>query len=82
VPEIPPAPVPDFSTTTMTRVPVQLLGAEDARALRMDHRAGFVLSLVDGVSGVEAILDVCGMPRDEAMRILQELIDVGAIALR
>jgi len=48
----------------------------------MDHRAGFVLSLVDGVSGVEAILDVCGMPRAEGLRILQELIDIGAIALR
>jgi DNA-binding IclR family transcriptional regulator len=48
----------------------------------MDHRAGFVLSLVDGVSAVEAILDVCGMPRAEALRILHELIDIGAIALR
>jgi len=50
-------------------------------ALKLDHRAGFVLSLVDGSSSIDDILDVSGMPRRDALRILCELVDRGAIKL-
>jgi hypothetical protein len=82
VPAIPPAPVPVFSAIDLDRVPLRRLDAEQELALHLDHRAGFILSLVDGVSGVDTVLDLCGMPRIEALSILQKLIDVGAIALR
>jgi hypothetical protein len=45
----------------------------------IDHRAGFVLSLVDGASTLETILDVCGMPKLDALRILHELTAHGII---
>jgi hypothetical protein len=40
------------------------------------------LSLVDGVSTVEMILDVSGMPRLDALRILNELVQQRIVALR
>jgi hypothetical protein len=41
---------------------------------QIDHRAGFLLSLVDGKSSLEEIVESCGMPRLDALRILQELV--------
>ncbi len=51
------------------------LPPEELRWLTLDHRAGFLLSLVDGTSTIEEILDISGMPRLEALRILVGLID-------
>jgi hypothetical protein len=48
----------------------------------MDHRAGFILSLIDGASSVDLILDVCGMPKLDALRILQELVQQKIVAFR
>ena len=50
-------------------------------ALSGDHRAGFLLSLVDGESSIETLLDISGMPRLEALRILYGLLDQRVIAL-
>ena len=36
-------------------------------------------SLVDGTTTVEEIVDLSGMPRHEALRLLAELLDGGAI---
>lgn len=47
----------------------------------IDSRTGFLLSLIDGASTFEAILDVCGMPRLDALRILDDLVQRGSIAL-
>jgi len=65
----------------LDRIPAAALNDADMRWLGLDHRAGFLLSRVDGVSTVEEILDVCGMPRLEAIKTLAELIERGAIAL-
>ncbi|HEV8244862.1 MAG TPA: hypothetical protein VGP93_03805, partial [Polyangiaceae bacterium] len=51
------------------------------RWLSLDHRAGFLLSLVDGGSTVEELLDISGMPRYEALRILCELLEQNVIVL-
>ncbi len=53
-------------------------GAE-VRWLGLDHRAGFLLSLVDGTTTVEEVVDLSGMPRHEALRLLAELLDGGAV---
>lgn len=50
--------------------------------LTIDHRAGFFLSLVDGRSTLEDLLDICGMPRLEALHLFVELNDQGIIDLR
>jgi hypothetical protein len=66
----------------LDRVPVVEVAREQLRWLSIDHRAGFVLSLVDGVSSLEMILDVSGMPSLDALRILYELVQQHIIAFR
>jgi hypothetical protein len=57
------------------------LPSDKIRWLSLDHRAGFVLSLVDGDSSVEEILDVCGMPRLDALKLLYTLLEQRVISL-
>jgi hypothetical protein len=66
----------------MDRVPMVMVPRDQLRWLSIDHRAGFVLSLVDGVSSIEMILDVSGMPELDALRILTELAQQRIIAFR
>ncbi len=55
--------------------------SEQIRWLSLDHRAGFLLSLVDGTSSVEELLDISGMARLDALRILFSLVQERVIAL-
>ena len=55
--------------------------ADQIRWLSLDHRAGFLLSLVDGMSSIEEILDVSGMSRLDALRIMYTLVQQRVIAL-
>jgi hypothetical protein len=64
--------------TATLRIAVPL---EEIRWLTLDHRAGFLLSLVDGQSTVEDLIDICGMARLDALRILVELHTRGVVAL-
>jgi hypothetical protein len=63
----------------LSAVPVPALDDTQLRWLGLDHRAGFLLSRVDGHSTVEEVLDICGMPRLEALKTLVDLLDRGAI---
>jgi hypothetical protein len=54
---------------------------DEIRWLSLDHRAGFVLSLIDGSSTVEELLDISGMNRLDALRIIYTLFDQRVIAL-
>lgn len=66
----------------LDRVPTVMVARDQLRWLSIDHRAGFVLSLIDGVSSLEMILDVSGMPELDALRILCELAQQRIIAFR
>jgi hypothetical protein len=66
----------------LDRVPAVTVARDQLRWLSIDHRAGFVLSLIDGVSTVEMILDVTGMPELDALRILSELVQQRIISFR
>lgn len=50
--------------------------------LTIDHRAGFLLSLIDGLSTLEDLLDICGMPRLQALQIFADLADQKVVRLR
>ena len=63
-----------------TSIPVLRVAFDEVKTLALDHREGFLLSLVDGASSVEQILDVCGMPSLEAARILCRLAAEGVVA--
>jgi hypothetical protein len=66
----------------LDRIPNVIVARTHMRWLSIDHRAGFILSLVDGHSTVEMILDVSGMPRLDALRILHELVQQRIVAFR
>jgi len=57
------------------------LSQEELRWLTLDHRAGFLLSLVDGALSVEELLDIAGMPKLESLRILANLLEQRVILL-
>ena len=63
-------------------VPVLALPPAEVARLALDHRAGFVLSHVDGASSVENILDVSAMPHTETLEILAELVTRSIIVMR
>jgi hypothetical protein len=66
----------------LNAVPWLVVTYERLRTLPLDPRAGFVVSLIDGRCTVEVILDLSGMPEDETVDILRQLLGVGAIELR
>jgi hypothetical protein len=57
----------------------QVMDSEQVMSLQLDHRAGFLLSLADGMSTIDEILDVSGMPALDALRMLYELIQEGVL---
>jgi len=63
----------------LRRVPQLAVSAEQLRWLALDHRAGFLLSQLDGRSTFEELLDVCGMPAFEAIRLLVQLLQQNVI---
>jgi hypothetical protein len=67
---------------SLAQIPAVIVQRAQLRWLSIDHRAGFVLSLIDGSSTLEMILDVSGMPKLDSMRILLELIAQRIVALR
>lgn len=67
---------------SLDRVPLVVVPRTQMRWLSMDHRAGFILSLIDGSSTIEMILDVSGMPKLDALRILHELVEQKVVAFR
>jgi len=57
-----------------------VMPSDELRSLNLDHRAGFLLSCIDGMSSIDDILDVSGMRELEALRILFELVQEHVIA--
>jgi hypothetical protein len=54
-------------------IPMLRVSPEELRDKALDPRAGFILSLVDGATPVETLLDLSSMPRLEALRLMYEL---------
>lgn len=54
----------------------------DVTKLNLDHRAAFVLRFLDGMSSVDDVLDASGLPRIDALRILDSLLGARVIAMK
>jgi hypothetical protein len=54
---------------------------DEVQWLALDHRAGFLLSLVDGHSTVDEILDISGMTRLDALKIIFDLTERQVVRL-
>ncbi len=65
-----------------THVPFIRMAREEALRVPLDHWAGFVLSLVDGKTSVDDIIDASSVPEIEALRLLCELREQGLIEVR
>ena len=62
-------------------VPTLAVDQNELRALAVAHRAAFLLSQVDGVSTIEMILDISGMPRADGLRFVIGFLEQGIIRL-
>jgi hypothetical protein len=58
-----------------------VVSPEEVQWLSLDHRAGFLLSLVDGQSTVDEILDISGMTRLDALKIIHDLAEQQVVRL-
>jgi hypothetical protein len=67
-----------FQLGPLDRVPVIVMLREQT-GNRADNRIGVLLPLIDGSSTLEAIVDVCGMPRLDALRSLNDLVQRGIV---
>jgi hypothetical protein len=65
----------------LARIPRLAVPMSDLLTMPLDHRAGFIMSFVDGSYTTEMILDACALPREEAIAILGELAALGVIVL-
>jgi CRP-like cAMP-binding protein len=63
-------------------LPVVVADADHLLAAQLDGKTGFVLSLIDGVTTVESILDLSGMPAEETLGILKDLRARGIVVMR
>jgi HD-GYP domain-containing protein (c-di-GMP phosphodiesterase class II) len=67
---------------SLDAIPSSTVKGADLTKLSLDHRAGFVLTFVDGVSSIDTLIDASGLPRLEMLRILSELVTAGVLSLR
>jgi hypothetical protein len=66
---------PELVLGDLNRIPRLLVAPGVVPGLGLDHHAGFMLALVDSVLTYDTILDVCGMPRKEALGVLARLVE-------
>jgi hypothetical protein len=62
-------------------IPRVAVAPAELRWLTLDHRAGFLLSCIDGTCSIDEVLDVATMPHLEALRTLYELVQEGVVEI-
>jgi len=67
---------------SLDQIPRVAIPSDQITWLSLDHRAGFLLSLIDGASPLEIILDISGMSRLDALRILATLLQQNIITMK
>ncbi|MFC1609353.1 hypothetical protein ACFL6C_00205 [Myxococcota bacterium] len=65
----------------LTTVPSVKMPPEQVIWLDLDHRSGFILAQVDGVSTYDELVELTGMDRLEALRIMAQLVAKGVIGV-
>ena len=67
---------------SLDRIPVRACCAEELLTAPIDHRQGFVLSLVDGATTIESIVDASPQAMHQVLSTLTELLSLGLIGFR
>jgi hypothetical protein len=65
----------------LSAIPRRVMADKDLLGLPLDHRAGFVLALIDGATSIRTIIDLCGMPQDELIHLVERLLMLQVIEL-
>jgi DNA-binding IclR family transcriptional regulator len=55
---------------------------EALKRLPLDHRAGYLLSRMDGMVDLETLVAIAALPRSEVLRMVRDLVDSGVVAFR
>jgi hypothetical protein len=63
------------------RVPVVIALRSQLQDYHLDHREGFLLSLIDGTAPVDQLFDIAGIPMLEVLRLLCQLVEKRVVAL-
>ncbi len=67
---------------TYEHVPFTLVDRQQQRWLSLDHRAGYLLSLMDGNLSIQEVMDVSSMSELDVLRVIYDLMSQSVIALR
>lgn len=59
----------------------QKMNRNELLTLQLDHRAGFLLSYVDGQTSVDELLDLSGMDALDTLSLLASLVEQGVLAI-
>ena len=51
------------------------------QALSLDPNGGFICSMIDGETTIEDIIDMTGAPKNEVLRLLDDLVAQGAVSV-
>jgi hypothetical protein len=58
------------------------MGYDELKRLHVDHRAGFVLSLMDGSLDLETLIDLAGLERDIVLELVRGFYEAGVVVFR
>ena len=61
------------SSAVLSRTPIVVADEAELRAVSLDGRSCFLVSLIDGVTSVESLIDLSGMPAEDMLTVLEEL---------
>jgi hypothetical protein len=67
---------------TVSGTPVVVMSPDSLKRLPLNHRAGFVLSLIDGAIDLETLVDLSGMERSEVLDLVRHLCDSGIVVFQ
>ncbi len=62
--------------------PCVTMSPQALKRLPLDHRAGFVMSLMDGTLDLDTLVELSGMSRDDALGLVRNLFDSGVVEFR
>jgi|SRR5579859_3628813 len=77
-----PVPTNEAWARSTEGVPVVVMTHEGLKRLPLNHRAGFVISLMDGSLDLDTIIELCGMDREEALGLVRDLYESGVVEFR
>jgi hypothetical protein len=63
------------------RVPVVVVPCAELGDYALDARETFFLAMIDGIASLETLLETCGLPMLDALRIFCDLVEKGVVSL-